>query len=56
MKELEITRAIIESYTESFLDSLASDVIIVGAGPSGLAAAYYLAGAGLKTVVLEKRL
>ncbi|MGD2175791.1 MAG: sulfide-dependent adenosine diphosphate thiazole synthase [Candidatus Brocadiaceae bacterium] len=56
MKEIEITRAIVESYTERFLDSLESDVIVVGAGPAGMAAAYYLATAGLKTTVVEKRL
>lgn len=56
MKEVEITRAIIETYTRNFQDSLESDVIVVGAGPAGLAAAYYLAKDGVKTVVLEKRL
>lgn len=33
-----------------------SDVVIVGAGPAGLSAARYLAKAGLKVVVFERRL
>ncbi|MDO9534966.1 MAG: sulfide-dependent adenosine diphosphate thiazole synthase [Bacillota bacterium] len=35
---------------------LKSDVAIVGAGPAGLAAAYYLAKSGHKVAVFEKRL
>jgi len=31
------------------------DIIIIGAGHNGLVAAFYLARAGLKTLVLERR-
>ncbi|MDP2728373.1 MAG: FAD-dependent oxidoreductase, partial [Dehalococcoidia bacterium] len=32
------------------------DVIVIGAGPNGLTAGAYLAKAGLKVLMLEKRL
>ena len=56
MHETEITRAIIEAYTEKFLDRLESDVVIAGAGPAGLTAAYYMGRAGLKVTVFERKL
>jgi thiamine thiazole synthase len=56
MKETDITRVIVETYSEALLDSLQTDAIAVGAGPAGMAAGYYLAQAGLKTIILEKRL
>ena len=56
MKEIDISRVIIEQYTRRLLERLENDVVIVGAGPAGLAAGYYLAKAGVKTTLLEKRL
>jgi thiamine thiazole synthase len=56
LDEVEISKTILCTYHERFLDRIASDVIIVGAGPSGLVAAYFLAKSGLKVSMLEKRL
>ena len=56
MKETNISRTIIKEYNRRLLESLENEVIIVGAGPAGLTAAYYLAKSGIKTLVLEKRL
>ena len=56
MKEIDISRAICGEYNKKLLEHLENDVVIVGAGPAGLAAAYYLAKSGRKTVVLEKKL
>jgi thiazole biosynthesis enzyme len=56
MKETDISRAIIERYTARLLEHLENDVIIVGAGPAGLTAGYYLAKAGVKTTLIEKKL
>ncbi len=56
LDDVEISRAIIKRYSEKLLDSLESDVIIVGGGPSGLSAAYYLAKENKKVIVLERKL
>jgi len=56
MKEIEISRIIIEQYHSKLLGCLDNDVVVVGAGSAGLTAAYYLAKNGVKTTVLEKRL
>ncbi len=56
LEEIDISRAIISAYHEELLDRLVSDVIVVGAGPAGMMAAYCLAKKGLKVTLLEKRL
>ncbi len=55
-EETDVSRAILDGYHAKLSDSLCSDVVIVGAGPSGLVAAWRLAERGLRTTVLEKRL
>ena len=55
IKESNITRTIVR-YASRELEELSSvDVAIVGAGPSGLTAAYYLSKAGYRVAVFEKR-
>jgi thiazole biosynthesis enzyme len=56
MIETNISRVIIEQYVKRLTEHLDSDVVIVGAGPAGLAAGYYLAKAGTKTTIIEKKL
>jgi len=56
MEETIISRAIIESFNKDLLDALNVDVAIVGAGPSGLICAYYLAKDGFKVVMFERHL
>ena len=56
MIEIEISRVIIEEYSKRLSGHLENDVVIVGAGPAGLAAGYYLAEAAVKTTIVEKKL
>ena len=56
MDEVTISKAITQSYIKEFLEFMEVDVAIVGAGPSGLAAGYYLAKKGVKTAIYERRL
>jgi len=56
LDEKAVSKTIINSYHNKLLNAIESDVIIVGAGPSGMTGAFYLAQKGLKVTILEKRL
>ncbi len=56
MIEIDISKVIIEQYCKRLTEHLNNDVVIVGAGPAGLAAGYYLAKAGAKATIVEKKL
>ena len=52
MIETQVSKGIISTYFDKLQRNLQLDVAIVGGGPSGIVAAYYLAKAGLKTALL----
>lgn len=54
--EAKITRAIVEEALKDWLEFAKCDVVIAGAGPSGLTAGRYLAEKGFKTLIMERRL
>jgi thiamine thiazole synthase len=56
MMEEKVSRGIVESYFEKLNENLSVDAAIVGGGPSGLVAAYYLAKAGRRVAVFERKL
>ncbi|MCK4412009.1 MAG: thiazole biosynthesis protein [Candidatus Eisenbacteria sp.] len=56
LDDVVISRAIIERFTQKLLDHLECDVAIVGGGPAGLTAGYYLAKHNHKVVLLERKL
>ncbi len=56
LDDITISRAITESFMKDLLDALEVEVAVVGAGPSGMTAAYYLAREGIKTVIFERQL
>ena len=56
LDEIIITRAIIDRYYEKLMANLETEAAIVGGGPSGLVAGYFLAKAGKKVVLYERKL
>ncbi len=56
MIETDISRVITEEYSKKLAGHIENDVVIVGGGPAGLAAGYYLSKAGIKTALLERKL
>jgi sulfide-dependent adenosine diphosphate thiazole synthase len=56
LDEIVISKAIIESYKEKLVNALDVDVAIVGAGPAGMVCGYYLAKAGKRVVLFERKL
>lgn len=52
--EKEVTRAIVRTFAKQFDEMVESDVIIVGAGPSGLSAGRLIAQQGYKVVIVER--
>lgn len=56
LNEITISKAIIDAYHTKLLNALDVDVAIVGGGPSGLVAGYYLAKAGKKAILFESKL
>ena len=53
MIETQVSKGIISTYFDKLERNLNLDVAIVGGGPSGIVAAYYLAKAGLKVAQFD---
>ena len=56
MIERNVSHGIISTYFDKLERNLDLDVAIVGGGPSGIVAAYYLAKAGLKVAQFDRKL
>ena len=54
--DVVVTRTIFDRFSREFRDYFEVDVAIAGAGPAGLIAGKYLAKAGKKVVVFERKL
>lgn len=57
INEIHVTKTIVNEFLEDFTQNiLDSDVVVVGSGPCGVAAAKYSAELGHKTVMIERNL
>lgn len=56
MIETQISKGIIQTYFTKLEKNLTLDVAIVGGGPSGIVAAYYLAKAGVRVALFDRKL
>jgi len=56
LDDVVVTRTIFNRFSEEFKSCFDVDVAIAGAGPAGLVTAKYLANAGKKVVVFERKL
>lgn len=56
MIETQISKGIIQTYFDKLERNLSLDVAIVGGGPSGIVAAYYLAKAGVHVALFDRKL
>jgi thiazole biosynthesis enzyme len=56
LDEVTISKGIINAYFKKITNALELDVAIVGGGPSGLVAGYYLSKGGKKAAIFEKNL
>lgn len=55
MIETQISKGIIQTYFTKLEKNLTLDVAIVGGGPSGIVAAYYLAKAGVRVALFDRK-
>ncbi len=57
ISEIQVTRTIVNEFLDDFIQNiLDSDIVVVGSGPCGAAAAKYAAELGHKTVMIERNL
>jgi len=56
LDEIKITTAIIDKFIEKLKSCIELEVAIVGGGPAGLVAGYYLSKNGIKTALFERKL